>query len=666
LGKIFNALEKFAKESGNAKSNAGRKSYYDVLMQFDQATGKINIDNPEVAGDSTGLKRLMTYGLVRANGTLTPAGRAKYEEMKSRPEKPQPSRAIRAAAVRPEKEIRKEKPFKKPARLEASDWAILLKYDRKTGNLLKYDPQSGRLDESSVALLRNPALIQRFIDNNWILPGGWLTPQAKEECARIEEKLRQKRVVQAEETAVPAKAATPPAGDRSLQKSPASVKLSATDMEALMDFDPQTRKLNTKNRLILKDPQIIKRLLESGMIAADGKLTPRAMVRCRVLSSERQKPEGQTAASMQKESTGAKPAAPADREQARAGAEGFGFRKLKVIHLKKEGQKVKKAAKEPVKQAEGSEPAVKERETTAPAAQKTPAAKNALKDALEVARVRAAAPDLQKPARKAPDPEPVAKPPAATEKPPETGAAAIPGRPQTAPVAVQQGYDRNALDKNLVALLDPQSFEAEQFKILRTNMLFPESGRSPRLVMVTSALPGEGKSFVAANLAVSVAQHVNWNVLLIDCDLRRPSIHRQFGYQESPGLSDYLSNGISLQPLLLKTRIDNLTILPSGKPPRNPSELLSSDRMSALLKEVAARYQDRLIIIDSPPPRMAAESGALARLVDGIVLVVKYASTPREAVSDLIDKIGKEKVLGAIINRFEARSPFYKSHYYGK
>ena len=281
-------------------------------------------------------------------------------------------------------------------------------------------------------------------------------------------------------------------------------------------------------------------------------------------------------------------------------------------------------------------------------------------------RVRAAAPDLQKPAKKAPDPEPVAKPPAATEKPPETGAAAIPGRPQTAPVAVQQGYDRNALDKNLVALLDPQSFEAEQFKILRTNLLFPESGRSPRLVMVTSALPGEGKSFVAANLAVSVAQHVNWNVLLIDCDLRRPSIHRQFGYQESPGLSDYLSNGISLQPLLLKTRIDNLTILPSGKPPRNPSELLSSDRMSALLKEVAARYQDRLIIIDSPPPRMAAESGALARLVDGIVLVVKYASTPREAVSDLIDKIGKEKVLGAIINRFEARSPFYKSHYYGK
>jgi Mrp family chromosome partitioning ATPase len=88
--------------------------------------------------------------------------------------------------------------------------------------------------------------------------------------------------------------------------------------------------------------------------------------------------------------------------------------------------------------------------------------------------------------------------------------------------------------------------------------------------------------------------------------------------------------------------------------------------MSALLNEVATRYHDRLIIIDSPPPRLAAESGALARLVDGIILVVKYASTSRDLVSDLIDKIGKDKVLGAIINRFEGRSSLYKSQYYGK
>jgi protein-tyrosine kinase len=654
LGKIFNALEKFAKEGGNTRSKAIRKSYYDVLMQFDQSTGKIKIDKPENAGDSASLKRLMTYGLVRANGTLTPAGRAKYEEMKRKREKPQP--AMAAGAGRVKEENRKETPAKRPVKLEASDWAILLKHDRKTGNLLKYDPRSGRLDEGSVALLRDPALIQRFIDNNWILPGGWLTPQAKQECARIEEKLRQKRVVQPDE------APAPPATGRSFQKSPASAKLSPTDLKSLMDFDPETRKLNTKNPLILKDPEIIKRLLESGMIAADGKLTPEALARCRVIRREGRKTEEQAAASRQNKPTGEKPAALAGRGPVRAGVEAPDKGKLKVIHLQKEARKFKKADKQPVKRLDAPEPAVKEREKTAQALKKTPAAK----DAPEAARAGAAVSEPQKPAKKAPAPQPVAKPPAAAQKPPETGADTLAGKPQIAPAGLLPGFDQNALDKNLVALLDPQSFEAEQFKILRTNLLFPESGRSPLLVMVTSALPGEGKSFVAANLAVSVAQHVNWNVLLIDCDLRRPSIHRQFGYQESPGLSDYLSNGISLQPLLLKTSIDNLTILPSGKPPGNPSELLSSNRMSALLKEVAARYNDRFIIIDSPPPRLAAESGALARLVDGIVLVVKYASTPREAVSDLIDKIGKDKVLGAIINRFEARSPFYKSQYYGK
>ncbi|GAG49770.1 unnamed protein product, partial [marine sediment metagenome] len=83
---------------------------------------------------------------------------------------------------------------------------------------------------------------------------------------------------------------------------------------------------------------------------------------------------------------------------------------------------------------------------------------------------------------------------------------------------------KNRIDKNLVSLLNPQSFEAEQFKILRTNLLFPVSGKSPRTILITSAVPNEGKSFVAANLAVSVARHVNWNVLLVDCDLRRPSV----------------------------------------------------------------------------------------------------------------------------------------------
>jgi exopolysaccharide/PEP-CTERM locus tyrosine autokinase len=226
-------------------------------------------------------------------------------------------------------------------------------------------------------------------------------------------------------------------------------------------------------------------------------------------------------------------------------------------------------------------------------------------------------------------------------------------------------YARREIEKDLVTLMNPQSFEAEQFKILRTNLLFAESGKTPRSVMVTSAAPGEGKSFVAANLAVSVARHVNWNVLLIDCDLRRPSVHRQFGFHNVAGLGDYLANGIVLETLLLKTGIENLTILPAGKLLDNPSELISSERMAALLEEVASRYKDRLIILDSPPPKMAAESGALARYVDGILLVVKYGSTSKDSATELISKLGKNKILGAVINNFDAGTSRYHKKYYG-
>jgi exopolysaccharide/PEP-CTERM locus tyrosine autokinase len=219
--------------------------------------------------------------------------------------------------------------------------------------------------------------------------------------------------------------------------------------------------------------------------------------------------------------------------------------------------------------------------------------------------------------------------------------------------------------KDLVTLRSPHSFEAEQFKILRTNLLFAESGKTPRSLLITSTMPGEGKSFVAVNLAVSIARHVNWNVLLIDCDLRRPNIHRRFGYTDVPGLSDYLSNGKALQSLLLKTDIEKLTILPAGKPPENPSELLSSDRMAGLLEEVTARYQDRLVILDSPPPKLTAESGALARYVDGILLVVKYNGTPKDIVTEMINKLGRNKIIGAVINNFDAGRGRYRKKYYG-
>ena len=222
-------------------------------------------------------------------------------------------------------------------------------------------------------------------------------------------------------------------------------------------------------------------------------------------------------------------------------------------------------------------------------------------------------------------------------------------------------YDENHIDENMVTLLNPQSFEAEQFKILRTNLLFPSSGRSPRTIMVTSSTPDEGKSLISANLAISIAQSIQEHVLLIDCDIRKPCIHTQFGFGDVPGLSDHLSRGIPVSSLILKTKVNKLSILPGGNPSYNPSELMSSQQMSRLLQEVKYRYSDRFIVIDSPPPRLTAESSALSRQVDGVLLVIEYGRTSREMVSDLVKTIGKEKIIGIVLNKLDMRF----SSYYG-
>ena len=220
------------------------------------------------------------------------------------------------------------------------------------------------------------------------------------------------------------------------------------------------------------------------------------------------------------------------------------------------------------------------------------------------------------------------------------------------------------IDEDIVAYAESDSIEAEQFKMLRTNILFPVSGKPPRLILVTSAMPGEGKSFVAANLAVSIARNINEHVLLVDCDLRKPCIHTRFGYKNVQGLSEYLSRNIPLASLLLKTKIEKLTLLPGGKIPDNPSELLSSEAMKELLVEVKERYKDRIIIIDSPPPQLTAETNVIARLVDGILLVVKYGFTKREMVAEMIARLGKEKVLGVVFNWLSKRATSYYG--YGK
>ena len=221
------------------------------------------------------------------------------------------------------------------------------------------------------------------------------------------------------------------------------------------------------------------------------------------------------------------------------------------------------------------------------------------------------------------------------------------------------------LDPNLVTYSNPLSYAAEQFKILRARLLFPLKGVPPRTIMITSALQGEGKSFSTANLAISIAQGINEHVLLIDCDMRSSMQQRLFGFGAVKGLSDYLRGRVELESVLLKTPVEKLTLLPGGRIPPNPSELLSSNQMSRLLVETRERYKDRFIVIDSSPPQMTAETNALAGQMDGIIIVMSHLKTPKSQVEKLIEKVGKDKILGIVLNRFDKPlKEYYGYHQY--
>lgn len=208
------------------------------------------------------------------------------------------------------------------------------------------------------------------------------------------------------------------------------------------------------------------------------------------------------------------------------------------------------------------------------------------------------------------------------------------------------------------------SFAAEQYKVLCSQIMFPADRSVPKTIMVTSAIPGEGKSVVSSNLAISIALGKNEHVLLIEGDLRRPSLARLFGLKNSRGLSDYLLEDDQLSHLLCQTRVDKLTLLPAGRLPRNPYELLSSEKMKGLLEEVRNRYDDRYIILDSTPAQVAAETRVLSKFIDGIILVVRYGKASRKVIQETVEKVGKEMVLGVVFNGLEEKHMYSYHHYY--
>jgi protein-tyrosine kinase len=221
------------------------------------------------------------------------------------------------------------------------------------------------------------------------------------------------------------------------------------------------------------------------------------------------------------------------------------------------------------------------------------------------------------------------------------------------------------LDTNLVSFFAPSSTVSEQFRRLRTFIIKPGAENPPRTILVTSTLADEGKSFVAINLAITIATELNSNALLVDCDLRRPSLSRWFGLQEGKGLSDYLTGQAALPELFIRTSVDKLSILAGGATVDNPVELIGSNRMKSLITELKTRYEDRYIVLDSSPLLATTEPNVLHDMVDGIILVVKSGVTPRESVQQALKGLDKEKILGVVLNGMEFKTEALVERYFG-
>jgi len=175
----------------------------------------------------------------------------------------------------------------------------------------------------------------------------------------------------------------------------------------------------------------------------------------------------------------------------------------------------------------------------------------------------------------------------------------------------------------IVAYANPDSPIAEEYRKLKTVLLRMTRDEFRNTLMVTSSVSGEGKSVTSANLAVMLAREYGQTVLLIDSDLRRPSLHEYLGMAPRVGLADCLEDRIDAGSAIVKTGIPKLSFMSAGKKVENPGELLSSQRMKEFLLELKHRYRDRYIIIDTPPILLFAETHAMSLLVDGVLVVVK-------------------------------------------
>lgn len=217
--------------------------------------------------------------------------------------------------------------------------------------------------------------------------------------------------------------------------------------------------------------------------------------------------------------------------------------------------------------------------------------------------------------------------------------------------------------RNLITVTQPKSPIAEQYRTIRTNIEFMAVDKEIKVMLVTSSTQGEGKSTTASNLAVAYAQQGK-RVLIIDTDMRRPTVHYTFRVANGLGLSSLLTRQAELEKAVLPTKVENLSILTAGPIPPNPAELLSSRAMEKLIEQLRGEYD--VIILDAPPLLQVADSRITSKLTDGVILVIGCTTSDRQRVLKAKEQLEltEAKILGVVLNRRELTDDSAYQYYY--
>ena len=210
---------------------------------------------------------------------------------------------------------------------------------------------------------------------------------------------------------------------------------------------------------------------------------------------------------------------------------------------------------------------------------------------------------------------------------------------------------------------EPKSIAAESYRTLRTNIQYSSFDKEYKVIVITSSEPGEGKSTTAGNLALCMAQG-DKKVILVDCDLRRPSLHKKFKVSNLAGLSDVMIGKSDLSKVMHRYN-KNLVLLTSGKIPPNPSEMLSSKAMENLLEKLRENFD--YVILDTPPVQAVTDSQILSTKADGTILVVRAERTKKESVHNAINLLKKvnANIIGTVLNGTDLSRNKYQ-YYYGE